>query len=32
MIRCRYSDAADCSECNNPRCPYIDDPDREDDD
>ena len=23
-MTCRYSYARDCSECNEPRCPYID--------
>lgn len=32
MSRCRFSDAPDCSECNNPRCPYIDNPEGVDDD
>ena len=26
-MTCNYSYARDCSECNEPRCPYIDYPD-----
>lgn len=32
MRGCRYSSAPDCSECGNLTCPYIDNPEGDDDD
>ena len=31
-MTCRYSYARDCSECNEPRCPYIDNEEVDEDD
>lgn len=31
-MTCRYSYARDCSECNSPRCPYIDNEEVDEDD